>query len=932
MLDQRSAGLQWLLGDGVDLARLRDHASFAAVVPGETLCVAGQPVSDVLLVESGVLEVETAHEPLRWASAGAIVGLSAALLQVDSPDTVTAIRHGRVARIPIQALWELGGASSHGLAAVLRFAQFDRTRDEGLSILPPDPLVIAAVIEGLDVAGESAIASLLETAVARFPSSRIVRATAAADSIELCDELSACEARMQTVVYVIGAGAGAKGGAVTAHADRVLLFQPPLTSGEPSVAHSVACDGSARRHTEVVYVSGGVQASTDSTRRMRTPAHVRRTHLFPELSATRLELLLAELRHEAREHDRLRQFELFSELTLPELAWVQRHLQWKRVDGGSLLVRQGHVADALWLLRAGRLSVVRETNAGERLVASLGAGSVVGEAAILSGTAHAESVRALRDSTVARLDRSTALALMERSTGFARVVARVIARDLTTRSHGESDPRVRNTRTITVVPLAAPDRVRHFVDRLAEAMIREGSRATIVDGARLELALGSRATSTRRGDVGDAEIITWLNRLEEQVETVLLVCGMEPDSWMRRATRQSDALLFVADAGASTERRATEMALLEVPAGTPTTPTTGELEAPHAFAGERHLLLLQPAGIAEATGTDAWLAERGGYQHHHVRDHSADDLARVARRLTGRAVAVALSGAASRAPAHFGVLRAMRDHGLPVDMMSGSSSGAGVAAIAAMGFPDDVALEHALSIIRNGIPTFRQFQPPITALTSGREANEVLRSVYGDRLLENQIIPSIVTAVDIRHHRLVLLTRGPIWKLIRASGSLPLLWPPVWHDDDLLVDGAILSYLPLDVFGGAVTWGLTIASHLEVSSKSGSPAFKRSLRYGTTLSGWCVLMQRLMGRKVRAPRLVEILYHAMAIPSFQQQESLAHLARENLCILTPQLGNFGLFGADAKTGRRLEKETWEYSVKMLEPVAERWRAGRATPA
>jgi len=52
-----------------------------------------------------------------------------------------------------------------------------------------------------------------------------------------------------------------------------------------------------------------------------------------------------------------------------------------------------------------------------------------------------------------------------------------------------------------------------------------------------------------------------------------------------------------------------------------------------------------------------------------------------------------------------------------------------------MGCPVDVALAHALSIIRNGIPTLRQFQPPITALTSGKEADDVLQSVHGERQL-----------------------------------------------------------------------------------------------------------------------------------------------------------------------------------------------------
>lgn len=934
MLERLRQTLRPVLGPDANWDRLRDQVTFETVAPGTILQAAGEVVRESFLVECGVLEVETPGEPPQWAPAGAIVSLALALLEAPSPGTVTAVRHTRVGRLSARALWALGeeATPATGGTAGLRLSQLVQVQDSGLSTLPPDPLVIACVLEGLDAGREATVAALLEEAVARLGGAHAVRiAGGSADpALHIADELASHEAGHEVLVYIIGAGAGERGAAVTAHADRVLLVQPIITSAVPSPARNVACDGSPRRHTEVAYVASGAQSTSESTRQMRAPAHVRRAHHLPELSATRLELLLTELRQGAREHEALRLFEVFAELAPSELAWVQRHLRWERVDGGSPLVQQGQLADALWLLRAGKLEVLRETNSGMRHLASLGPGSVVGEAAVIAGTAHVTSVRALRDSTVARLDREVVTSLMQRSVGFARVMARIVARDFTTRSFGESAPGVRKGRTIAVIPLAAPERVRRFVADLATAMQGEGSDTTVVDTERLDAALGANASKTRRGEVGDAEIIAWLNRLEEQHETVMLVCGADFDSWMRRALRQGDALLLVADATDAPALRPAEVALLGGMSGATESHATGGGDARPAFAGERHLVLLQPAAITEAAGTAAWLAERGEHKHHHVRAGSRDDLARLARRLTGRAVALALSGAASRAPAHFGAVRAMIEHGLPIDIMSGSSSGAGVAALVAMGFPYDVALAHALSIIRKGIPTLRQFQPPITALTSGDGAGEALKSVYGERQLEDQLIPTIVTAVDIRRHRLVLLTRGPIWKLLRASGSLPLLWPPVWHDDDLLVDGAILNYLPMDVFGDEVASGLVVGSNLEISSKPGAPAFERSMRYGTVLSGWRVLGRRLIGRKhPRPPGVVEILYHAMAIPSFHQQAAMERLGeRENVCILTPPLGSFGLFGANAEIGKKLEREAWEHAREVLGGVAERWKAGR----
>lgn len=909
--------LERVLGARDDITVLLDRASRHVVAPGDRLVRVGEAVDDILVVETGVVEVDAAGEPPRWGRAGAVLGLADVLLARPSAVNVSALRHGRVARVPAPALWRGDGGitetfpTAGGLLAL---------HDDGLEELPPDPLVIAAVLEGLDGEREREIGDQLQQAVCSLADARFVRVTSdvGAAAPRLADELAAYEEGARTVVYLIGAEAGHRGAAVAAHADRILLFQPILTSGAATPARDVACDGSPRRHTEVVYLAAPGASTSDSTRRMRAPVHTRRAHLLPEPTCARIELLLAEVRQGAREHESLRQFELFAELTPAELAWVQRALRWERVDGGSVLVQHGEAADALCFLRAGRLEALRPTPAGLRHAAWLGPGAVVGESAVLSGTTHNESVRAVRDSMVARMDHATVAALMDRSLGFARAMARVIARESTLRALVDSAPGVRVGRTIAVVPLTDPERVRRFASTLAEHMELEGSRTTIVDAAGLDHELGASASRTRRGDVGDVEIIAWLARLEEQYDTVLLVCGAEPDSWLRRAARQGDKILFVADASESPAVRPVERALVAAPmehaeVSDESAPSTSSHD------GVRHLVLLQRAGISQATGTGAWLAERLVHAHHHLRADSEDDLARIARRLTGRAVALALSGAASRAPAHFGVVRAMQDLGLPIDILSGSSSGAGVAALVAMGLPFDEALRNALSIIRKGVPTLRQFQPPITALTSGREANEVLQSVYGDRLLEDQLLPVIITAVDIRRHRLVLLTRGPIWTLVRASGSLPLLWPPVWHGDDLLVDGAIVNYLPIDVFGDEAAHGLTVGSNLEITTSRGGVAFERSARYGSHVSGWRMLWQRLLGRKVRPPRLVEILYHAMAIPSFQQQEALRRVAPAgNTCILTPPLGSFGLFGADAEIGRRLEREAWEFARGELE--------------
>jgi predicted acylesterase/phospholipase RssA len=157
-----------------------------------------------------------------------------------------------------------------------------------------------------------------------------------------------------------------------------------------------------------------------------------------------------------------------------------------------------------------------------------------------------------------------------------------------------------------------------------------------------------------------------------------------------------------------------------------------------------------------------------------------------------------------------------------------------------------------------------------------------------------------------------------------------VLWPPVWHDDDLLVDGGIINYLPAEVFGDETTSGLVIASNLDATAGQGAPVFEDALRNGTTHSGWAELGRRALHKKsAHAPALLDILFHTMAIPSFQQQDGLAALAqRGNVCMITPPLGSFGLFGVTAETGRSLERLTWEHARDALATTAQTWHSRR----
>ena len=166
MLERVRAAFQPVLGETGAWDRLSEQVSSETVSPGTSVRAVGESVHDVLVVEQGLFEVCAPGEPPRWATSGSMIGLAASLSSVPSPVSVTALRHSRVMRIPARALWDHGGDVRSSMAAVARLAQLP---DFELVTLPPDPLVITALLDGLDDVMEDTITAYLGDAVRTMP-------------------------------------------------------------------------------------------------------------------------------------------------------------------------------------------------------------------------------------------------------------------------------------------------------------------------------------------------------------------------------------------------------------------------------------------------------------------------------------------------------------------------------------------------------------------------------------------------------------------------------------------------------------------------------------------------------------------------------------------------------------------------------------------
>jgi len=160
-------------------------------------------------------------------------------------------------------------------------------------------------------------------------------------------------------------------------------------------------------------------------------------------------------------------------------------------------------------------------------------------------------------------------------------------------------------------------------------------------------------------------------------------------------------------------------------------------------------------------------------------------------------VGLALGSGGARGLAHVGVIKALQEAGVPVDVIAGSSMGALVGAAYASNLSVDGLEEFSREFTWRSM--FRLFLPTISreGLIDGKKIKEILQEKIGCRTFEELRLPLALETTDLETGELYTLTQGDLISAVRASISIPLVFTPVRLDGRILVDGGLVSPVPV---------------------------------------------------------------------------------------------------------------------------------------
>jgi predicted acylesterase/phospholipase RssA len=309
-----------------------------------------------------------------------------------------------------------------------------------------------------------------------------------------------------------------------------------------------------------------------------------------------------------------------------------------------------------------------------------------------------------------------------------------------------------------------------------------------------------------------------LSDQEEAWRYLIYRADTDWSAWSARCARQTDEVVVLANAE-------NEPGLDEVAA---------------RLSGARQhwsLVLLHRADLDRPRATARWLDRAVADSVFHVRLGNEADLARLARILTGNAVSLVLGGGGARGFAHIGVLRALEELGIPVDMIGGTSMGAPIAGFVAQGASADVVNERAKKAYHNII----DFTLPVVSMISGGRISASIKQQTGTWDIEDYWLPFFCVSTNLTTAQPVIHRRGNSWRAIRSSVSIPGILPPVVCEGALLVDGGVLNNLPVDIMRQINPFGTVIA--VDVTPPMGPTARSDS---SAGLSGWRVLVNKLL--------------------------------------------------------------------------------------
>ncbi|EXJ84899.1 lysophospholipase nte1 [Capronia epimyces CBS 606.96] len=565
-------------------------------------------------------------------------------------------------------------------------------------------------------------------------------------------------------------------------------------------------------------------------------------------------------------------------------------LEWVQVNAGQVIHHQGDESDAIYIVLNGRLRAIRELEGGTmKVTGEYGQGESIGELEVMTDATRSATLHAIRDTELAKFPKTLFNSLAQEHPNITIQISKLIALRMralieapladTGQERGkaaltDSGTSSLNLRTIAVLPVTTGVPVVEFGNRLLAALSQVGvpNGVTLLNQTLILNHLGRHAFNR----MGRLKLSQYLADLEEKYGMLLYIADTNVNApWTQTCISQADCILLVGLAESSpsigeyerfllgmksTARK--DLVLLHGDRYTQPGLTRRWLRNRMWINGGHHHVLMtfrvssettphaQPRRLGSAIRQRVQViqAEIQKYTSRRIRQaplYSVDkpfkgDLHRLARRLCGKSVGLVLGGGGARGIAHVGVIQALEEAGIPIDIVGGTSIGAFIGALYARD-ADTVPMYGRAKKFAGRMGSMWRFALDLTypsaAYTTGHEFNRGIFKTFGDSQIEDFWLSFYCNTTNLSKSCAEVHTSGYAWRYVRASMSLAGLIPPICDEGSMLLDGGYMDNL-------TVSHMKSLGADIIFAVDVGSLDDDTPQQYGDTLSGFWALFNR----------------------------------------------------------------------------------------
>ncbi len=536
----------------------------------------------------------------------------------------------------------------------------------------------------------------------------------------------------------------------------------------------------------------------------------------------------------------LRRISLFSAVPDPELRLLSNETRLIEYKKGDFVYREGDPADCFYAIVSGRVKVFTVQEQLEKILIYLYEGDYFGELSVLTGEPHSVNAMVQNDSLLLRIEKESFAKIIERYPQVTVQLSRLLSSRL--KQKDREGEKIKHSKIISIYS-AVPEVGKTLLAlNLTASITSETHRNTIlIDFAEegksvLDLLKLEKKESLdpRQADISLEEIqkyvsvhplgfhvleialhafqegegkklMSLFSRLIFSYDFIVLVLPVKEDSNLESIFTQSDVIYLVTDGEGGHFQRTREIL---------------NSRFQNQETRQKVQLILNKRKPTDETHRETFLGEKIRHSLPYIstiQDHLerkeilfvlteptsnySRTIRYMAREVGDVLVGLALSSGAALGLAHIGVLKVLVKEKIPIDIVSGTSMGAIVAAAWACGkTPDE--MEKIVEKLASPSQTFALLADFDffwnRGFFRGVKVTRFLRTIFGDRTFQDASIPVKVVAVNLNTREEKVFEEGLFFKAVRSSISIPGILQPVFEEGQVIVDGAVVSPVPID--------------------------------------------------------------------------------------------------------------------------------------